>query len=298
MISIIRGEKDMKILVLGGTRFFGVHMIQVLVSNGHEVTVATRGLAEDPFGNKVSRIILERTDAQSMKLALETLHFDVVIDKIAYGSNDIRYVLDVIDCDKYILMSSTSVYDPKHWNTKEEDFEWEHKDLVWCSRNDFSYEETKRQAECALWQRYKGINAIAVRYPFTIGRDDYTKRIFFYVEHVMQGKPMNIDNVDCQMSFIRSDEAGKFIAFLVDQKFSGPINGCSNGTISIRQILDYVENRTGKKAMISSEGEEAPYNQEPEYSIVTKKAKNLGFEFTDLKDWIYDLLDYYIEISE
>jgi len=32
-------------------------------------------------------------------------HFDVVIDKIAYCSNDIRYVMDYVDCDKYIYMS-------------------------------------------------------------------------------------------------------------------------------------------------------------------------------------------------
>lgn len=43
------------------------------------------------------------------------------------------------------------------------------------------------------------------------------------------------------MNFIDSVEAGKFMAFLVDKSFVGLINGCSNGTISIRQILDYIE---------------------------------------------------------
>ena len=35
---------------------------------------------------------------------------------------------------------------------------------------------------------------------------------------------MNIDNVDYQMSYIRSDEAGKFLTFLVDKDVKGAIN--------------------------------------------------------------------------
>lgn len=286
----------MKILVIGGTRFFGIHMVNELLARGHEVTIATRGNAKDNFGDKVNRIILERTNAESMRNALSGIHFDVVIDKIAYCSNDIKYAMDVIDCDKYIYMSSTSVYEPKHIDTKEEEFDGMGRKLIWCSRMDFPYEEIKRQAECALWQEYGDRNWIAVRYPFAIGQDDYTKRLMFYVEHTVKSIPMYIDNVDYQMGFIRSDEAGKFMAFLVDKDFKGAINGSSCGTISLKEIIDYVEKRTGAKAILSEDGEAAPYNGTPEYSINTDQATEMGFEFSNLKDWIYDLVDYYIEL--
>ena len=285
----------MKILVIGGTRFFGIHMVRALLEKGHDVTIATRGLTPDDFGDKVKRIIFQRTDEQSVKEVLSGEHYDVVIDKIAYCSNDIKYVMDAVDCDKYIYMSSTSVYDPKHVNTVEADFDGCSKELIWCDRSAFPYEEIKRQAECALWQEYSKRNWIAVRYPFAIGKDDYTKRLLFYVEHVMKGIPMNIDNLDCQMGFIRSDEAGKFLAFLVTQDFCGAINGSSEGTISIREIIDYVEEKTGAKAVISKEGDEAPYNGETEYSINTDQAKKLGYRFSTLKEWIFELLDYYIK---
>ena len=98
------------------------------------------------------------------------------------------------------------------------------------------------------------------------------------------------------MGFIRSDEAGKFMAFLVDKNIRGAINGSSEGTISIKEIIDYVEKKTETKAIINEEGESAPYNGEPEYSINTEKAQSLGFQFSSLHDWIYDLLDYYIQI--
>lgn len=286
----------MKILVIGGTRFFGIHMVNELLENGHDITIATRGKTADEYGDRVKRIIIERTNEASVKEALSGIHYDVVIDKIAYCSNDIKYVLEAVDCDKYIHMSSTSVYEPKHINTVESDFDGTSKELIWCDRKAFPYEQIKRQAEYALWQKYFDRKWVAVRYPFAIGKDDYTKRLLFYVEHVMKSIPMNIDNLDYQMGFIRSDEAGKFMAFLVDKDVNGAINGSSKGTISIKEILDYVEKKTGIKAIIAEDGENAPYNGEPEYSINTEKAQALGFSFSSLQDWIYELLDYYIQL--
>ena len=135
---------------------------------------------------------------------------------------------------------------------------------------------------------------------------------------------MYIDNIDYQMSYIRSDEAGRFMAYLVDKDISGvfngayngvyngAFNGASDGTISLREIINYVEERTGKQAVLVEADkkdesvyesdtdmepqvvDKAPYNGDTEFSINTSKAKELGFEFSDIKDWIYDLLDYYI----
>ena len=316
--------KIMKILVLGGTRFFGIHMVEDLLDAGHEVTIATRGNAKDSFGERVKRIIVERTSAESMKRALQEKHFDVVIDKLAYCSNDIRIAMDTIDCDRYIHMSSTAVYNPKKLDTIEEDFNGQERPVIWCNRPDFPYDEIKRQAEYALWQEYSDRNWLAVRYPVVLGKDDYTNRLKFYVDHVISGTPMYIDNIDYQMSYIRSDEAGRFMAYLVDKDISGvfngayngvyngAFNGASDGTISLREIINYVEERTGKQAVLGKADkkdesvyesdtdmepqvvDKAPYNGDTEFSINTSKAKELGFEFSDIKDWIYDLLDYYI----
>ncbi|MBQ1745065.1 MAG: NAD-dependent epimerase/dehydratase family protein [Clostridiales bacterium] len=284
----------MKILVLGGTRFFGIHMVNDLLDKGHDITIATRGRTPDNFGGRVERITFERTDSASVREALAGKHFDVIIDKIAYCSNDIRMLMDAADFDRYIYMSSTAVYDPKHVDTKEDEFDGMKGDLVWCNRQDFPYDVIKRHAEYALWQKYSDRNFTAVRYPFVIGKDDYTKRLLFYVEHAVKKIPMYIDNIDAQMGFIRSDEAGKFISFLVDNELRGAVNGSSKGTISIHEVLDYVEKKTGCHALLADDGDNAPYNGEIEYSINTDKAEALGFGFSDLKDWIYELIDYYI----
>ena len=83
----------MKILVVGGTRFFGIPMVNALIRNGHEVTIATRGNAKPVFEGPVEYVVMDRTDASSVKRALDGRHFDFVIDKIAYSSNDVKALL-------------------------------------------------------------------------------------------------------------------------------------------------------------------------------------------------------------
>ena len=287
----------MEILVVGGTKYFGIPMVQKLIEQGHKITIATRQKMQDCFGEHVERIKIERTDLESLKNAFSGRIFDVVIDKLAYCSNDIKYIMEAVCFDKYIHMSSTAIYQPKVVDTREELFDGLNKKLVWCNRSDFSYDEIKRQAECALWQEYRDRNWIAVRYPFVTSKGDYTKRLLFYIEHAIKGIPMNIDNVDSRMSLIHAREAGEFLAYLVDKDFKGAINGCSDNTVSIREILNYVETKTGKKSIIHSLGDTAPYNGEPDHCINTDKAKKLGYQFSNLNDWLWDLVDYYIGIT-
>ena len=37
----------MDILILGGTRYFGIHMVNELINQGHNITIATRGRTSD-----------------------------------------------------------------------------------------------------------------------------------------------------------------------------------------------------------------------------------------------------------
>ena len=83
----------MRILVVGGTRFFGIPMVNSLLANGHDVTIATRGNAKVDFDDEVENVILDRMDSSSVKRALENQNFDVIIDKVAYSSNDVKALL-------------------------------------------------------------------------------------------------------------------------------------------------------------------------------------------------------------
>lgn len=282
----------MNILVLGGTRFFGKVTVQKLIENGHSVTIATRGKSIDNFGESVSRIVVDRYSFESMSQVFKGLKFDLVIDKIAYSSNDVKIALDTIKCNKYMLMSSTAVYQLKN-DTRECEFNPLEKELVWCNRADFSYDEVKRQSEIALVKSYD-IPYISVRYPIVLGTHDYTKRLYFYIENIIKGNPMYIDNLNSQLGFISEIDAGNFMAYLVDTNFTGAVNGSSIGSISIQDIISYVENNTGLKAILSNSGLVAPFNGIQSYSINVEVAKSLGYEFSNINSWIYPLIDFYI----
>ncbi|GFP76256.1 NAD-dependent epimerase/dehydratase family protein [Clostridium fungisolvens] len=287
----------MKVLVLGGTRFFGKHLVNSLLSKGHEVTIATRGKAKDDFGDKVERIIIERTNPNSLRETIGKHYYDVVCDNIAYCSNDVKALLDSLKCGRYVMTSSASVYENQHLSTLEDEFEPDSHNLKWCSREEYPYAEVKRQAESALFQEYPKFQSVAVRLPYVIGEDDYTERLYFYVEQIIKGNPMNLDNLNEQIGFINSAEAGEFLTWIAEQKFVGPINGNSIGTISLKQIIDYVEHKTKIKAIYSSYGLEGSYNGQESFSLDVSRASNLGYCFTELNSWIYELLDKYINMS-
>ena len=284
----------MKILVVGGTRFFGIPMVNALIDAGHDVTVATRGNNALGFGGSVKQVVMDRTDAESVKRAVKDESFDVVIDKVAYSSNDVRSLLPNIKCDRYIQMSSCSVYKKDAPLIGENEFDAAKYPLVWADRTE-DYDESKRQAERAAYEFMDAGKCVFVRYPIVLGENDYTGRLRFYVEHIMNDSPMFVDDLDYGISFIHEKEAGEFIAFLAGADVCGPINGCSKGTIKISELIGYIEKKTGKSAVYSEDGDEAPYNGlENDMSLDTQKARALGFEFSELSDWIYRLMDYEI----
>lgn len=56
-----------RVLVLGGTRFFGKKLVELLFNSGYEVTILTRGNLENPFGNKVQHIVADRSYKEALR---------------------------------------------------------------------------------------------------------------------------------------------------------------------------------------------------------------------------------------
>lgn len=292
------GGVSMNVLVLGGTRYFGIHMVKALFTQGHDVTIATRGLTQDVFGEKVRRVIIERSDPKSITEAFHGKHYDVVCDNLAYCSNDVQYFLENVRCDRYIMTSSASVYSDIHMDTKENEFDARNYPLKWCNRQDYPYDEVKRQAECALFQCYANVDSVAVRLPYVIGEDNYTKRLYFYVEEMIKGSTLRIDNLDEKIAFISSCEAGKYIAWLAEQHLTGPINGSNSGVMSLHEVISYVQQETGIAARLSEEGLDGSFNGQKSFSLDNAYANTMGYHFSDLKPWVWRLLDNYIDIAK
>ncbi len=281
----------MRILVLGGTLFFGKHMVREFIRQGDSVTIATRGRMEDGFGEDVERIILDRTDEISVANALNGKAFDIVCDNTCYSSDELRYILEHVQCKRYILTSTISVYtDQLSLGLREEDYNPFESKLVWCTREDAPYGILKQRAEAALFQRFSEIPGAAIRFPYVVGVDDYTNRLYNYCRSIRDSKPVYIDNMEEEISFIHSEDAGKFLAYVAKSTGTGPINATA-GTMKIGTIVNYIESKTGKKAIIDKEGEKAAYNEVPSFSVVVDKANHLGYEFQSIEGWMFNLID-------
>lgn len=281
-------------LVLGGTRFFGKHLVHALLDQGVDVTVATRGQTEDDFGQRVKRLTIDRTDRDSLVKAVEGRSFDFVFDQICYGPTDAQHAVDAFagKIGRYIFTSTLSVYDITGETWAEAGFDPYHYPIRYGERTEFSYQEGKRLAEAVFFQK-AAFPVVAMRIPIVMGTDDYTRRLHFYVERIRDGVPFYIPNLDAEMNFITSQEAGNFLAWVAQSDLTGPVNACASGTISLRELLALIEETVGKQAVLAPEETEAtssPYGVPLTWCLDTTMAERAGFAFTRLHDWLPQLV--------
>ncbi|WP_436865675.1 NAD-dependent epimerase/dehydratase family protein [Bacillus fungorum] len=284
-----------KVLVLGGTRFFGKHLVEALLHDGHDVTIATRGITEDSFGSTVKRLIVDREDEKQLAERLEDKSYDIVYDNLCYSSNAAKLICEVLrgKTKKYVMTSSMAVYEPEI-GLLEENFNPHEYAITYGDRKDFNYSEGKRLAEAVLFQQAT-FPVVAVRFPVVIGENDYTKRLQFYVEHIAGQEPVAVKHLDGELPFIHEKEAGEFLAWCGMKDIEGPINACSNGVVSTREMIHFIEENMGIKALVQEVGNNvAPYNKVINCTLHNGKASELGFPFRELKIEIEQVLRYYI----
>ncbi|MGV3488247.1 MAG: NAD-dependent epimerase/dehydratase family protein [Tuberibacillus sp.] len=282
-----------KALVLGGTRFFGKRLVESLLDEGVDVTIATRGETKDPFGSEVNRVIYDRENLDSFKYAFKDSAWDVVYDQICYASQDAMDAIEVFEgkTDKYIMTSSNAVYEMKEAASKEDDFNPYQHAMVPGSRNHFTYAEGKRQAEAAFYQNASFL-VVSVRFPFVMGVNDYTKRLNFHIERNLKGEPIGFSNLKAKANFILETEAGKFLARAGQIDIAGPVNACSENGISMEELVSYIENATGKKSIITDvpeNGNRSPYDILGNWIMNNEKARIWGYEFQNPKQWLPEL---------
>jgi nucleoside-diphosphate-sugar epimerase len=284
-------------LILGGTQFVGKRLVQLLVDEGIEVTIATRGLTADPFGNQVSRLIINRENAKSLDQAFKDKSWDVVYDQTCYSSQEALDTLKALNgkVQKYIFTSSQAVYD-FGTNHSEKGFNPMEFQPVLKTRRDYigyvGYQEAKRAAEAILFQN-ADIPVVAVRFPIILGKDDYTNRLKFHVEHVKEEKPLFIENPDLRYGFIDSMEAASFLYTIAKSNYHGGINPGSEGDISLRELLGLIEEHIGTHAILSKNGNPSPYNLPGSWSVDTSLVQSMGYRFTSLDKLLRELILHY-----
>ncbi|NIK78223.1 nucleoside-diphosphate-sugar epimerase [Paenibacillus castaneae] len=283
-----------KVLVLGGTRFFGKKLVEQWIREHADVTILTRGLTSDPFGSSVKRLQADRTDKEALKTALGDLKFDIVYDNICYTQQEAEEAVELFAgrTSKYIVTSSLSVYPFGETSITESDFDPYTYPVPEQYAANADYAEGKRLVEAVLFQK-ASFQVNAVRFPIVLGQDDYTRRLHFHVEHIQAGQPLGIPNPNAVISFINSDEAASFLLWLGRSSLVGPVNACSKGEITPEQIVALISEAAGKQAVVANETEDihmSPFGVPASWHMNTIKADTAGFTFQQLNDWLPALI--------
>lgn len=277
------------VLVIGGSQNNGKSLVKELLNWGNVVTIANRGNKDDGFGDRVSRLVMDVTSYESVKLALSGKMFDVVFNDVAYSSLSVRNILEVVNCRHYIQLSSIFVYD-FHEDMKESDFDIVHKDISWSkATGDYSF--NKRISEIAT-KEFSNINTTIVRIPYVY----YTDRMDYFCSRIFKGEPLGISDTERKLTFVSNWDLSKFLVWVANQDFVGVVNFASDGYITIHDIIEYIERKMGKKAIIDTSGSEeaAPFSDHS-FTLNLETVKNMGYVPETLDSWLWRVLDYHID---
>ena len=102
----------MRILIIGGTKFIGPHLVRRLVDGGHEVAVFHRGQTRAKLPEPVSHITGDRHQLAAHHADFRRFAPDVVVDMIAYTQADAKALVATFRglARRVVVVSSGDVY--------------------------------------------------------------------------------------------------------------------------------------------------------------------------------------------
>lgn len=286
----------MRILIIGGTRYFGRRLVHKLLEKNHEVTILSRGNVPDDFGTRVERLKANRSDEASMSAALAGRSFDVVVDQICMNAKDAQLAVRLLagNISYYLMTSTMSVYDFGA-NLSETDFDAKNYRPRKASSPSEEYAEGKRAAEHIFATQTEFPVSVA-RFPVVVGEDDYTERLLNQVRAVKNGDAIYYPNLEAQFSFITSEDAAKALLWLVESRLTGPYNFAATDPFALRTLLHKIERVTGNSAKLptqESAGNWSPFGIPSSWYMNVDKAAQKGFAASLHEQWLDSLLRFY-----
>jgi 2'-hydroxyisoflavone reductase len=102
----------MQLLILGGTRFVGRHIVEAFLAEGHAVTILTRGQTADDLPASVERLRGDRDAGVDGLTALADRSWDACVDVSGYTPRQVRPSAELLRdrVKRYVFISAVSVY--------------------------------------------------------------------------------------------------------------------------------------------------------------------------------------------
>jgi nucleoside-diphosphate-sugar epimerase len=189
---------SLDVLLIGGSGFLGLPTARALMDAGHRVTVMSRGAHDLPHG--AHALVADRSDRAALARALEGRRFDLTVDFLAFDSIDIEGLLFVpyAALGRYVMISTGQVYmvtagaRPPFREDESEGEVIPEPERDSPDHGQWSYGAGKRRAERTLLglRGTHGVRAVILRLPIMQGEGDGSRRLWGYLERMLDGGPL------------------------------------------------------------------------------------------------------------
>lgn len=175
----------MKILILGGTRFLGRHVLDVALARGHVVTLFNRGRSREELPAGVHLITGDRERELD---GLRGRHWDAVVDTSGYLPEVVRRSVALLAdaAEQYVFVSSLSVYagfSAPRIDERTPVIAHEGPPVALTSEN---YGALKAAAEIAAEEKMPG-RVLVVRAGMLVGPRDDIGRFTYWARRIARG---------------------------------------------------------------------------------------------------------------
>jgi 2'-hydroxyisoflavone reductase len=227
-----------KILLIGGTRFLGRHIVESARSRGHTVTLFHRGQTNPALFPDVERITGDRRhDLQRLQGAA----WDAVVDTCGYFPDDVRHATELLRATVplYAFISTISVYASFAEPTIDESAPLAGLPAEPATEiTAATYGPLKVLCEQAVQENY-GEQSLIIRPGLIVGPHDPTDRFTYWpVRMARGGDVLAPDNPDLPVQFIDGRDLAEWIIRMLEASQSGIYNATGpNSPISMGEFL-------------------------------------------------------------
>lgn len=271
----------MKVLVIGGTHYFGKIIVRKLLERGDEVWLFSRGQKRPEFWAEVHPILGDRQDYEDFERKLRGKSFDGVIDNIAYRKEDVECAVRTFrgNIGKYLFTSTISVYGASGHALQRRTRQtahlpgrlFEYIDLERCcpireedldlSTVEYTYfpdlhpyAEGKRHGEKVLWET-RDFPYVTLRLPPVLGPEDPSLRLWYYLQRVLDGQEIILPDGGCNLfrNMYSADVAQAFLDALdSDRTVPGPYNIAQGEIMTLRRFILSLARAAGREPHLVS----------------------------------------------
>lgn len=212
----------MRILVIGGTRFVGRHVVAAATAAGHDVTLLHRGLhGADLFGDSAHRLA-DRNDADALAAALAEGEWDATIDVCGYRPSQVSLLADALAGrgGRYVFVSSASVYKPTGPGFTETGRVFKELQPEPTTVTAETYGPLKVACERVARERFGPV--LVVRPTYVIGPWDHNAGFDYWVHRIARGGEILAPGAPTDpMQVIDARDLAEFVLTSVDNRRDG-----------------------------------------------------------------------------